>query len=106
MFIAPFLGLAIYGFDCAQRIPFLMNVLMKFSFVRGSVISLVFTVFGFNRKRLECNAQYCHFADPKTLLKYLDIENLSLAKELGILISLMIFFRLICYLSLRKRFKT
>lgn len=55
MFMAPFLGLAIYGFDFAADIPDLMNAAMKLSFIRGGVVSLVLTVFGYNRHVLECS---------------------------------------------------
>lgn len=104
MFIAPFLGLAIYGFDFAHQIPALMNLAMKFSFIRGGVISLAYTVFGFERERLLCTDIYCHFDDPKVLLKYLDIDKLSLWQEMGILLGIMVLFRALCYISLRKRF--
>ena len=102
--MAPFLGLAIYGFDFAADVPMLMYALMKFSFIRGGVVSLVLTVFGFNRPKLDCNDIYCHFDDPKVLLRYLRIENVSLFTEVAVLIGLMMLFRVLFYLSLRKRF--
>lgn len=102
--MAPFLGLAIYGFDFAADVPILMYALMKFSFIRGGVVSLVLTVFGFNREKLQCDDVYCHFDDPKVLLRYLRIENVSLFTELCVLVGLMIAFRALFYMSLRKRF--
>lgn len=104
MCMAPFLGLAVYGFDFAADIPNLMYGLMKMSFIRGGVVSLVLTVFGHGRKQLDCNELYCHFDDPKVLLRYLRIENLSLVREIGFLVAIMVFFRVLFYLSLRKRF--
>ncbi len=104
MIMAPFLGLAVYGFDFAADIPMLMYGLMKMSFIRGGVVSLILTVFGYNRKQLDCSDVYCHFDDPKVLLRYLRIESLSLYREIGYLIAIMIFFRILFYLSLRKRF--
>jgi hypothetical protein len=104
MFMAPFLGLAIYGFDFAADIPALMNLAMKLSFIRGGVVSLVLTVFGHNRPQLACSDVYCHFDDPKVLLRYLRIEDFSLLAEIGYLIAILIFFRTLFYLSLRKRF--
>jgi hypothetical protein len=102
--MAPFLGLAIYGFDFAADVPMFMYALMKFSFIRGGVVSLVLTVFGFNREKLECGDVYCHFDDPKVLLRYLRIENSSLFTEISVLVGLMVAFRAMFYLSLRKRF--
>lgn len=102
--MAPFLGLAIYGFDFAAEIPTLMNALMKLSFIRGGVVSLVLTVFGHNRKQLNCSEVYCHFDDPKVLLRYLRIEKFSLITEMCFLIAILIIFRTLFYISLRKRF--
>lgn len=104
MIMAPFLGLAIYGFDFAADIPALMNAAMKLSFIRGGVVSLVLTVFGHDRSQLICNDVYCHFDDPKVLLRYLRIEEFSLVREIGFLLAILITFRLCFYLSLRKRF--
>lgn len=101
--MAPFLGLAIYGFDFAADIPNLMYGLMKMSFIRGGVISLVLTVFGFQREQLECSEVYCHFDDPKVLLRYLRIENVSLLREVAFMVGLFFFFRILFYLSLRKK---
>lgn len=102
--MAPFLGLAIYGFDFAADIPALMNAVMKLSFIRGGIVTLILTVFGHNRQQLTCSEVYCHFDDPKVLLRYLRIEDFSLIHELGYLMAIMITFRFLFYLSLRKRF--
>jgi hypothetical protein len=104
MFMAPFLGLAIYGFDFAADIPELMNAAMKLSFIRGGVVSLILTVFGHNRHQLFCPEVYCHFDDPKVLLRYLRIEEFSVYREIGYLIAILVFFRTVFYLSLRKKF--
>ena len=102
--IAPFLGLAIYGFDFAPQIPLIMQWLMRVSFIRGGIVSVVLVVFGYDRQRLECDEMYCHFDDPKVLLHYVRIDNTTLLFELSILISMTLFYRLLCYLSLRRRF--
>ncbi|XP_058466216.1 ATP-binding cassette subfamily G member 4 isoform X2 [Malaya genurostris] len=104
LMIAPFLGLAIYGFDFAPQIPVLMQWLMRASFIRGGVVSIVLVVFGYNRQRLDCNEMYCHFDDPKVLLHYVRIDNTTLLFELSVLIAMTLFYRLLCYLSLRRRF--
>lgn len=104
--IAPFLGLAIYGFDFAKSIPMLMNLVMKTSFLRCGVVAMVLTIFGFNRKPLDCDDIYCHFAKPNILLDYLDLTRTSVWFEIGIITTIMIFFRLLSYLALRQRFAT
>ncbi|EDW19319.1 ATP-binding cassette sub-family G member 1 [Drosophila mojavensis] len=103
MIIAPLMGLAIYGFDFASQIPGAMNVLMKFSYVRVGVVALILAVFGFQREELDCDEIYCHFSDPRVLLKFLDVDKVSILHQFGLLAMLMIFFRVIVYISLRKR---
>ncbi|KAM3966141.1 ATP-binding cassette sub-family G member 1 [Aphomia sociella] len=104
--IAPFLGLAIYGFDFADRIPLMMNILMKTSFIRCGVVAMVLTIFGFNREPLECKEVYCHFAKPEVLIKYLDIERTSVWLEIITMLGIMFVFRSLCYIGLRWRFAT
>lgn len=103
MCMAPFLGLAVYGFDFADKIPLFMDLLMRLSFVRGGIVSMVLTVFGYDRHQLKCADIYCHFDDPKVLLRYLRIENRSLWGEFAVLIAIMILFRTLLYMSLRRR---
>lgn len=104
--IAPFLGLAIYGFDFAHSIPLLMNIIMKTSFIRCGVVAMVLTIFGFGRTPLECTDVYCHFAKPDVLLKYLDIERTSVWLEIATMLGIMFVFRLLCFIGLRWRFAT
>ncbi|CAK1550583.1 unnamed protein product [Leptosia nina] len=104
--IAPFLGLAIYGFDFAHKIPLMMNIVMKTSFIRCGVVAMVLTIFGFGREPLECNDVYCHFAKPNVLLQYLDIERSSVWFEIFIMIFIMVSVRFLCFMGLRWRFAT
>lgn len=106
LLLAPFLGLGIYGFDFAADIPLLMYALMKMSYIRVGAVTMVLSVFGFNRADLDCNDVYCHFGDPKVLLRFLRIENVSIVNEFGFLILLMLFFRVLLFISLRTRCKT
>lgn len=103
MIIAPLMGLAVYGFDFAPQITGAMNLLMKFSYVRVGVVALVLAVFGFQREELDCDEIYCHFSDPRVLLKFLDVDKVSILHQFGLLAMIMIFFRVIIYISLRKR---
>lgn len=104
--IAPFLGLAIYGFDFAHRIPLMMNILMHTSFLRCGIVAMVLTIFGFGRTSLDCNDVYCHFAKPDVLFKFLDIDKSSVWFEIAIMVVLMLVFRSLCYIGLRWRFST
>ncbi|KAH8239834.1 hypothetical protein KR032_008368 [Drosophila birchii] len=103
MMIAPLMGLAVYGFDFAPQITGGMQLLMKLSYVRVGVVALVLAVFGFQREELDCDDIYCHFSDPRVLLKFLDVEKVSILHQFGLLAMLMLFFRVMMYISLRKR---
>jgi len=103
MMIAPLMGLAVYGFDFAPQISGGMQLLMKFSYIRVGVVSLILAVFGFQREELDCDDIYCHFSDPRVLLKFLDVEKVSMVHQFGLLAMLMLFFRVMMYISLRKR---
>lgn len=103
LLIAPILGLAIYGFDFANDIPMMMYGLMKTSFMRVGVISLVITVFGYDRPAMSCPDVYCHFGDPKVIMRFLRVEEVSLWNELGFLVMFAVLFRTVFYLNLRRR---
>lgn len=104
--MAPFLGLAVYGFDFAEKISWTMNTLMKTSFMRCGVVALVLTIFGFDRPDLNCDDIYCHFKEPKVVLRMLDIDRSSVWTEIFILFGIMIVFRSLCYIGLRMRVAT
>lgn len=99
--LAPFLGLATYGFDFAREIPWFVAIMMKMSFLRSGVVATVLTVFGMGRKKLSCSHLYCHFADPKVLLQYLDVEHVSVWEQIGYLVFIMVLFRVGMYIALR-----
>ncbi|KAE8737863.1 ABC-transporter, subfamily G member 16, partial [Frankliniella occidentalis] len=106
MLIAPFMGLAVYGFDFAPQIPWYINALMKTSFLRSGVAAFVLTMFGFGRETLDCNEFYCHFKNPRYVLRFLDVEHQSAWGEIGNLVILGVFYRLTFWVGLRWRTST
>lgn len=106
MLIGLFLGLAMYGFDFAKDVPLAMYGLMKLSYIRVAVVAMVLSVFGFNREVLDCNEIYCHFADPKVVLRFLDTEHVSYWNELLFLVLILIFYRVVLFISIKKRCTT
>lgn len=106
MVISSFIGLAIYGFDFAAQIPYFMNTFMKLSYMRDAVVALVLTLFGFNREVLECDVIYCHFSDPRVLLRFLDLEHVTVQQQFLIMFILCLVFRITLYISLKIRCKT
>lgn len=103
LLIAPLLGLAIYGFDFAADIPMVMYAIMKVSYIRVGIVSLVLSVFGYGREQLDCAEVYCHFDDPKVMLRFLRIEKVHWWNEIGFLVMYVVIFRTLLYLSLKRR---
>ncbi|XP_073837498.1 ATP-binding cassette subfamily G member 4 isoform X2 [Musca autumnalis] len=106
MSIAGFMGLAIYGFDFANQIPPIMDWFMKISFMRDGVVALVITIFGYGRDILDCDEVYCHFQHPRVLLKFLNLENVSVLHQIMYLFVLFVVFRISLFISLWRRCKT
>lgn len=79
---------------------------MKISFMRDGVVALVLTVFGYNREVLDCDDIYCHFSDPRVLLRFLDFEKITLQQQFMYLFMLLVLFRTLLYISLRRRCRT
>lgn len=100
------LGLAIYGFDFASNIPVFMSFLMKLSFMRVGIVTIVLTVFGYERPQMTCTEVYCHFDDPKVLLRFLRVESVNLWNEVGLLVVFAVVFRTVFYFNLKRRIKT
>lgn len=74
---------------------------MKMSFLRSGTVGIVLTIFGRNRQKLNCFKHYCHFADPKVLLEYLDIAEVSVWTQIYYLLAILISFRAGIYVALR-----
>lgn len=101
--VAPFLGLACYGFDFARQVSWLTYAIMKLSFMRNAVVATAITLFSFGRKTLECNVVYCHFKEPRLVLDFLDVEHVSVWSEIFAICVLLLFFRVVSYCALRNR---
>lgn len=106
MTIAAFMGLAIYGFDFAPEIPPAMDWFMRISFMRDGLVGFILTLFGYGREVLHCNDMYCHFSDPRVLLKFLNLEKVTVLHQFGYLFVLLVVSRIALYLSLRRRCRT
>nr|XP_024215405.1 ATP-binding cassette sub-family G member 1 [Halyomorpha halys] len=107
MTMAPFFGLAQYGFDFARTMPTMMVHLVRTSFMRAGVVSVVLTVFGMDRDLLSCELDLdpCHFRDPKVVLHFLDLDKTPLITPLFDLFLSLCFFRLAFYLALKWRLR-
>ncbi|XP_012227945.1 ATP-binding cassette sub-family G member 1 isoform X2 [Linepithema humile] len=110
VFIGPIIAvlLSIFGF-CIRYIdtPRAFRWMFHFSYFRASFHSLLYTIYGFDRKELKCEDFYCHYKKPMTLLKEMDVvdinvvNNLILVLGIGVLMHLLTASALWCKLNRR-----
>ena len=77
-------------------------------FLRFSFEGIVQTIYGFDRKPLECNAEWaqmCVFRNPKTMLNELDVNDAKIYVDFIVLCVFFVVLRIIGCLILRYRIK-
>lgn len=105
--LAPFIGLATYGFDFMKTIHPLMDLLVQLSYVRSGIVANILILYGLGRKELHCpdHIDYCLYKDPREVFHYLTLERFSIPlMALHLFISLFLF-RLTFYLALKWRLR-
>lgn len=60
-------------------------------------------MYGLNRGRLNCPEFFCQFEDPKALLRWLNLENVSFLGKFIWIFALMIAFRAALYMKIKQR---
>ncbi|KAF2902428.1 hypothetical protein ILUMI_03758, partial [Ignelater luminosus] len=100
---APLVYFCIYGMGYGSTIGILMKSLMYTSFLRLALVAVVLSIFG-DRRQLECTDEiYCHYKDPKHLLRDSGMLDLSYSVHVLGLLVYVILFRLIAFIALRIR---
>lgn len=103
---APYLCLAVYGFDFAKHISLFMQLVVRTSPMRCGLVALIIMTFGYGRNPMRCDDAYCHYNDPAQILHFLDIFNGQIYIEMACLVGIIIFYRVLAYLSIKRRFAT
>ncbi|XP_014276196.1 ATP-binding cassette subfamily G member 4 isoform X3 [Halyomorpha halys] len=106
--LAPFIGLATYGYDFMKTIHPLMDVLIQLSYVRSGIIGNILVLFGLDRKELYCpdHIDYCLYKDPREIFHYLTLDRFSIPLMMLHLCINLCLFRLTFYLALKWRLRT
>ncbi|CAH0561473.1 unnamed protein product [Brassicogethes aeneus] len=81
--------------------------LFHISYLRYGFEGLVLSVLGYDRGKLPCNAEYCHFVYPDKFLTDMDMEESHYSTAVIFLVSLFLFLRIAAYyaLSIKIRMK-
>jgi ATP-binding cassette, subfamily G (WHITE), member 1 len=103
-FIFPFL---IYSgfFIKISEVNESMHWLFHISFFKYAFDGAMQAIYGYNRKKLNCNAIYCHFVDPKYFKKFIEMPSCSYQTAVFAWIDFVIIFRLIAFFIIKFRLK-
>ncbi|XP_047002054.1 ATP-binding cassette sub-family G member 1-like [Schistocerca americana] len=91
-----FSGFFVYMKDAPSYFDWLFHM----SYMKYSLEGLMLAMYGYDRPRLKCYSDYCHYSQPKRFLQEVDMDGGSYWVDAVFLISLFFFLRLIGYCAL------
>lgn len=77
-----------------------MRWMFHISFLRYGFEGLVLSVWGYDRGKLPCNAEYCHFVYPDKFIQEMDMEYAEYSTAVIFLVGLFICLRVAAYFAL------
>jgi len=104
--ISPLLALAVYGMGHSEAIEGSMSFLMGLSYLRYGLVAITNSLYGHNRPLLSClrsENDYCHYKDPKLLLRDLGMADTTTLGQIMALFAFAVIYRFVAYLALRYR---
>ncbi|XP_032665784.1 ATP-binding cassette sub-family G member 1-like [Odontomachus brunneus] len=75
------------------------------SFLKYGFEGVMIAIYGYNRTKLKCSADYCHFAIPEKLLTEVDMKHVDYWFNMTVLIVLYIVLDIVAYIILKIRVK-
>lgn len=102
--IMPFLLLSGFFVNTKDVHPYL-HWLFDMSFFKYAFEGVLMAVYGYDRARLKCSADYCHFAIPKKFLMELGMDKINYWFNVTVLISVCIVLDIVAYVILYIRIK-
>jgi hypothetical protein len=100
------IALALYGLGHSEAIEGSMSFLMGLSYLRYGLVAITNSLYGHNRPPLNCiesESDYCHYKDPKLLLRDLGMADTTTLGQILALFGFAVIYRLVAYLALRYR---
>lgn len=82
-------------------IPKYLQWVTYISYVRYGFEGAMISIYGMDRKRLDCNEIYCHFRNPKKFLEEMSMENAEYWIDAVALIAIFIGLRVMAYFVLK-----
>ncbi|GAB1865244.1 ATP-binding cassette sub-family G member 4 [Camponotus japonicus] len=82
-----------------------LHWLFHMSFLRYSFEGVMMAIYGYDRAKLKCSADYCHFAIPEKLLSEMGMKHVDYWYNMAVLILLCIALDIMAYIILNIRVK-
>lgn len=79
--------------------------LFRMSFVKYGFEGLITAIYGYDRAKLKCSADYCHFAIPETFLKEIGMKHVDYWYNMTVMILLCIALDIVAFIVLKIRVK-
>lgn len=76
------------------------------SYIRYGFEGTALATYGFDRPKLMCSVQYCHFKDPMTTLEELDMQHANYDVDIIALIVIFMVLRIAAYFFLCWKLKS
>lgn len=86
--------------------PAYFQWLFHISYLKYGLDGVLISVYSYERERLQCSIDYCHYTSPKKFLEALDMGNGSYWFNVLILVIMFFSLRLVSYLILLYRLKS
>lgn len=90
-------------FTNLSDIPYYLKWLPHMSYLKYGFEASMISIYGLNRKKLDCDIDYCHFKDPKKFLKQMSMKGdmHSYLIDFSVLLGLFFLLRIGAYFVLR-----
>lgn len=83
----------------------LFHWIFSISFVKHSLDGGATAILGWNRPKMHCSENYCHYNIPRKFLQEIDLQDKNFSNSAQALIFFLLFFRVIAYFIMRYRLK-
>ncbi|KAF4518790.1 hypothetical protein B566_EDAN005411 [Ephemera danica] len=85
--------------------PDWLHWLFHSSYMKYALEGMMMAVYGFNRPKLSCDEDYCHFKQPRTFLEALGMDKGNFWIDFGFLFALLLILRVLTFLVLKWRIR-
>lgn len=82
----------------------MLHWIFSISFIKHALDGSTTAILGWNRGKMHCSEDYCHYQLPRKFLNTIDMEE-NFLKSVGALIFFFLIFRLIAFFIMRNRLK-